>query len=324
MGQLDTQREALRLRSVQDVIQARNIQSEIAYRETSGDLNRQQAANLRAVEPHLAAEMLAKIDQHKEAADASRATRVREETLLPIKVQQEQAQTEQYQAQTRRVNELLSYEKRRIDADINQSMASAGASNASAERARMLAPREAALLDKQNDEYVKMKLGGQEFSAKGMDLAKERNDNIQLMARLAKEREEKIANARKDQRTELKMSADAERNLKALRPGGFALQNSSDHSELGPDIEEFHATSKQPYVYTLETDPGYGIGKAGIKLQRRDLPKVDGHQYTAQEVYDAANAEGRNMTVQQYLEQVFYPMIKQPVPWNTGVTSTIK
>jgi len=321
MGQLDTQREALRMRSVQDVIQARNVQSEIAYREANGELTRQQTANLRAVEPHLAAEMLAKIDQHREAAGASRATRVREETLLPIKVEQERAQTTEIEARTKRVNELLGLEKQNMKANIEQSLAAAGASNASAERARMLAPKEAALLDKQNAEYVQMEINGQKFSAKAMDLVKERNDNIQLMARLAKERQEKIDAARKDQRTELKMSTDAEQNLKALRPGGYALQSSSDHSELGPDIEMFHATSKQPYIYTLEKEPGTVYGSSTV-MKRRDLPTVDGHRYTAQEIYDAAS--GRSMTVQQYMEQVFYPMIKQPVPWNTGVESTLK
>jgi len=309
------------MRSVQGIIEARNIQSEIAYRETSGDLNRQQAANLRAVEPHLAAEMLSKIDQHREAARASRATATTAETLLPIQVEQERAQTAQYQAQTKRVNELLDYEKQNIKANIEQSLASAGASRANAEEARLLAPKRAKLLDQQNAEYVQMKINGQEFTAKGMELAKERNDNIQLMARLAKEQQDKIASARRDQRAELDMATDAEKNLKALRPGGFKLQNSSDHSELGPDIEKFHATSKAPYIYTLEKEPGALYGSNTV-MKRRDLPTVDGHRYTAQELYDAASA--RSMTVQQYMEQVFYPMIKQPVPWATGVESTLK
>src|SRR5262245_7627283 len=98
MGRLDTEREALRMRSVQELIQARNIQSEITYRETAGDLNRQQAANLRAMEPHIAAKALADIEQSKEAAGASRAQRISTETLLPERVAQERAQTAQYQA----------------------------------------------------------------------------------------------------------------------------------------------------------------------------------------------------------------------------------
>jgi len=319
MGRLDTEREALRMRSVQGLIEARNIQSEIAYRETSGDLNRQQAANLRAVEPHLAAEMLAKIDQHKEAARASRATAVREERLLPIKEEQERAQTKEIQARTTRVTELLDYEKRNIDANIKQSMAAAGASNASAERARMLAPKEAALLDKQNAEYVQMQIDGKQFTGKAMDLLKERNGNIQLIARLAKERDEKIANARKDQRTELNMSTKAEGNIKLRTPGGH--KDINDDRDLQPDADEFHATSKKPYVYMLTSEPGTLYGSTP-KMKPYDLPPINGRNYTAQEVYDSAMDRG--MTVQQYMEQVYYPMLRQPVPWNTGVASTLK
>jgi len=318
MGRLDTEREALRLRSVSELIQARNIQSEIAYRETSGALNRQQAANLLAIEPHLAAEMLAKIDSQRESAGASRATRIREETLLPIQVEQERAQTKEIEARTKRVNELLDYEKRNIDANIKQSMASAGSLNASADRARLLAPKEAALLDKQNAEYVQMQIDGKQFTGKAMDLLKERNDNIKLIARLAKEHQDKIANARKDQRSELNMATAAERNIEAKKPGGFkeGLSNSWDESQLAPDIDEFHATSKKPYVYILEDNSTRFA--SGTKVVKRDLPTVDGHRYTAQELYDAASA--RSMTVQQYMEQVFYPMLKQPVPWKPAAS----
>jgi hypothetical protein len=314
MGRLDTEREALRLRSVQDIIQARNVQSEIAYRETSGDLNKAQAARLRAEEPHIAAKMLADIDQSREAAGASRAQRISTETLLPERVAQERAQTGLYQAQSNRVTELLGLEKQNIRANIEQSMAAVNASNANAERIRQLYPREAALLDKQNDEYVKLKIGGQEFSAKGMTLAQERNENIQKMMQLEKERAEKIAKARTDARTEMKVATDAEQNLRSKRPGGYALQNSYDESELAPEAELFHATSKQPYVYIFEDNPGRIY--SGTRMKKIDLPTVDGHRYTAQEVYDAAqNYPSGAMNVQQYLEQVFYPSLKQPIPW---------
>jgi hypothetical protein len=303
---------------VNDIIQGRNIQSEIAYRETAGDLNRQQAASLREQLPHVAAKMLAEIDQSKEAAGASRASRVSSETLLPVKVEQERAQTAQYRAQTRRVDELLEYEKRNITANIEQSLEAAGASRANAQETLALYPKRAALLDKQNAEYVDLITKGQRFSAKGMDLVKERNDNIQLMAKLEKERQEKISAARKDEQSSLKLSTDAEQNLTNKRPGGYAIINAEN--ELAPDADMFHATSKKPYVYILESKPGTVYGSSP-RMNKRDLPKVDGHQYTAQEVYDSAAA--RSMTVQQYMEQVFYPWMQVPVPWNTAVTSTL-
>lgn len=308
------------MQSVNDIIQGRNIQSEIALRETSGDLNRQQAANLRAVEPYLAREMLAKIDQQKEAAGASRASRIRSETLLPLEVKGEEAKTAHTQAQTNRITELLDYEKRNISANITQSLAAAGASNVNAERMRTLYPKEAQLLDNQNNEFVKLKLQGQEFTAKGLDVAKERDRVTKDMATAEATRQTKIREARKDAQTSLKMATDAEQNLMGKRPGGYA--DMKDASELAPDADLFHATSTKPYVYILENKPGFLYG-SDTSMQKRDLPKVAGHQYTAQEVYDAANAEGRNMTVQQYMEQVFYPMLKLPVPWNTAVTSTL-
>lgn len=315
MGRLDTEREALRMRSVQELIQARNVQSEIAYRETAGDLNRQQAANLRAQEPHIAAKMLADIDQSKEAARASRAVSTREETLLPIKVEQEQAQTKEIQTRTNRITELLGLEKQNIQANIKQSMAAAGLSDAHAAEVRALYPARAELLDKQNREYAEIKLDGKVHTARAIDLVKERNDNIQKILELEKARQQKIRDARKDEVTMLQHANKAEANIKSGSPGGYKPKSgTADPMELTPDIEMFHATSKNPYVYVLEDNSDAWTGY-NTKLKRIDLPKVNGHQYTAEDVYNAATDPSRSMTVQQYLEQVFYPMLRQPVPW---------
>ena len=255
--------------------------------------------------------MLAKIDQHREAAGASRAQRVSSETLLPIQVEQERAQTEQYKAQTKRVNELLDYEKRTANANIAQSMAAAGASNASAERARMLAPKEAALLDKQNAEYVDLELKGQKFTAKGIDLLKERDANAKRIADIAKQQDDKIRQLKQDDIAALKESTSAEESLRTLTHGAYTLKP----EEALPRADLFHALSKKPYVYIFEPGAEGTFWNGSDTLKPLELPKVDGHQYVAQEVYDAAVS--RSMSVQQYLEQVFYPSIRQPVPWRT-------
>lgn len=323
IGRLDTEREALRLRSVQDLIKSRETQSEIDYRLSAGELNQAQAAILRQKEPHVAAQMLAEIDQSREAAGANRALRTERETLLPVKVEQERAQTRLIGAQERRVSELLQFEKNRITADINQSLAAANLSNINAQKIRDLYPKEAALLDKQNAEYVPMQIDGKAYTAKGMDLVKERNDNVQKIMELEKQRQQKIREARKDDMTMLKTSADAETNIKTLAKGAYKLQP----QELKGQMDLFHATSKNPYVYVLEPDPssweqwtGKGDDTTYRKVRTQQLPTVNGQQYTAQDVYDAATERG--MTVQQYLEQVFYPMLKQDVPWK--VTSEPK
>ena len=91
--------------------------------------------------------------------------------------------------------------------------------------------------------------------------------------------------------------------------------NEGDASMLTPDADMFHATSTNPYAYILESEPGSVYG-TNLVMKKRDLPKVDGHQYTAQELYDKATPLG--LTVQEYLEQGFYPKLQQPVPWKSG------
>ena len=312
MSQADTQREALRLRSVGDVIHGYNVRSEIARREIAGELDKQQIANLRAVEPHLAAEILARIDQHKEAAGASRAARVSTETLLPEKVAQERAQTAQYQAQTKSTLELLSYQKRNLDANIAQSFAAAGASNANAERIRATYPKEVALLEKQNAEYVPMQIDGKQYTAKGMDLAKQRADIIEKMITKQKDRDAAIRQSRLDDNKALEDSSNAEFRLKTYMTG----KNKITAEQALPDADMFHALSKKPYVYILEAGEKGKIWDGSATLKPIQLPKVDGHQYTAREVYDAAVE--MNMSTQEYMEKYFYPNLRMPVPWRTS------
>lgn len=264
---------------------------------------------MRAVEPHLAAEMLAKIDQHREAAGASRAQRVSTETMLPIQVEQERAQTKQYEAQTKSTLELLDYQKRNINANISQSMEAAGASRANADEARLLAPKRAALLDKQNAEYVDLELKGQKFSAKGMDLLRERDANAARIAAQAAEHQKRIREAKLDDQKALKESSDAETDLKTLKIDHY----SRNPDEMIPKADLFHALSKKPYVYIFEPGEEGRFWNGSDTLKPLTLPKVGEHQYVAQEVYDAAVS--RSMSVQDYLEQVFYPSIRQPVPW---------
>jgi hypothetical protein len=304
---------------VNDIIQGRNIQSEIAYRETSGDLNRQQAANLRAQEPHIAAKMLAEIDTQRTAAAENRAQVRRIETLLPEEVRSTQALTRSREEETRRNNELLVYGKRKIDADIEQSMAAAGLSNTNADIARKLYPLQAKELENKNAEYVQMQIDGKQFTAKGMKLVEERNDNIQKMMELEKARQAKINDARKDAISMQKTSTETETQIKALSVGGHVR----DSSKVYPLADLYHATSIKPYVYILEPDPGRQFWPPGVKedpktteyrkITPHRLPNVDGHQYNAQEIYDKAAL--RSMSVQEYMERVFYPMLQKPVPW---------
>lgn len=256
--------------------------------------------------------MLAKIDQHKEAAGASRAQRVSTETLLPVKVEQERAQTAQYQAQTNKINTLLDYEKRNYEANISQSLASANASNASAARARLLAPQESALLEKQNKEYVQMKVDGKEFTAKGMDLVKQRVDIVEKIIAKQKDRDAAVRQSRLDDNKALEDSSNAEFRLKTYMKGKDPLKP----EQALPDADMFHALSKKPYVYILEAGEKGRLWDGSATLKPIQLPKVDGHQYTAREVYDSAVE--MNMSTQEYMEKYFYPNLRQPVPWRTS------
>lgn len=311
MSQADTAREALRLRSVGELIQGKNIQSEIALRESSGALNRQQAANLRAAEPHIAREILARIATSETQAEENRAQTQRIQTLTPAELASTQALTKQRLDENQRQQELLQYQKRNIDANITQSLAAAGASNTNAEIARKLFPLQYKELENKNNEYVQLEMQGQKFTAKGLAVAKERSDAFKEMATLAAKQEKDIREARKDEQTMLKASTDAETKVKSLTIGGKIYKP----EELIPQVNMYHATSTNPYVYIYEPGAKGFVYDDDATLKPTQLPKVGEHQYVAREVYDAAAA--RSMTVQEYLEKVFYPSLRMPVPWKT-------
>jgi len=256
--------------------------------------------------------MLAEIENQKSSTAYHRAQTARTEKLTPAELAREQAATRASDALTTQRTEMLAYEKRQADANIEQSLAAAGASNVSAARIRNLYPKEIELLDKQMDEYVKMKVDGKEFSAKGMDLIKERTDIIEKLITREKDKAANIRQLRLDDQKALKESSEAEVKLKTLAEGPYPLKP----EEITPIADLHHALSKKGYVYILEPDPYAWQSKGETsyrKLTPISLPKVDGHQYTAQEVYDKATLRG--MSTQEYMEKVFYPGLRQAVPW---------
>lgn len=270
--------------------------------------------------------MLADIDQSKEAALASKQQRVRSETLTPAELESEKARARASDASARssdwtvrRGQELLEFEKNRALADINQSNKAAGLSEANTKRIEANAPLEAELLKKQTAEYVTLEKDGENFTIKGKDAMEEIAKTRQRMIEVNKERERLKKEALKDDRSALEASTKAETTIKTKLLGGKTTIK--DHRELSPDVEMFHATSKNPYLYILQQIPG-AIAGSTPEYKQFDLPTVNGHKYTAQEVYKEADAMG--MTVQEYMEKHFFPMLKQPVPWNTGDVSAIK
>lgn len=213
---------------------------------------------------------------------------------------------------------MLQFEKDRITADINQSNAAAGASRSSSARIDQIAPLEKTLLDKQIGEYVNLELNGQQFTARGKDLMDEITKTRAATIARNKEHEARVREAQKDAQTMREAATKAETTIKTRLLGGKTAIK--DDRELGPDVDMFHATSTNPYLYILEQEPG--IVGSTPKYKQRDLPTVDGHRYTATEIYKEATRLA--MTVQEYMEKVFYPHLQQPVPWLTGDVSVIK
>lgn len=257
--------------------------------------------------------MLAKIDAQRTQAEENRAQTQRIQTLLPEEVKSTRALTESRLAETRREDELLQYRKNQINANITQSLAAAGASQSAAATGAV----ERELLNKKIGEYVTLERGGQKYTARGIELDKEIADLQRTIISKNLEHNKRLQDIEKDERTRIKYASDAEANIRANAPGGIVSPNKNNAGLLAPDVEMYHASSGNPYVYVIEPDPG-GFNTwentSSSKAVKRDLPKVDGHQYTAREIYKSAQA--RSMTVQDYLEQVFYPMLEQPVPWH--------
>jgi len=329
--QVENQAENLRQQSVSSIIQGADVESQIAYRQATGELNRAQADSLRAEQPHIAQRRLAEIDANRALTAERQQQTLSNRTLLPEQVAAQRANVRQSDAAarssdalTRQRTEMLAYEKRQADANIEQSLAAAGYSRANAARVATTAPKEAELLQNQIDEYVTMQLktgpdSEQTFKMKGPALLDDITKTRQQMITNYKEAERLKREARKDAQTALTASTRAEQNILAKKPGGYKIEK--DEGELATDADMFHATSQKPYVYILESEPGNIYGSTP-RMKKRDLPTVGGHSYTAQEIYD--KAEARSMTVQQYMEQVFYPKLQQPVPWKTAVTSIPK
>lgn len=269
--------------------------------------------------------MLADIDQSKASAEQSRFAVKRGQTLLPLEQKSTEANIRQSDAATaasnwhvKRGQELLQFEKDQYTANINRDNAAAGYSQANQAALEQRAPRELAKLNKEIDEYVTLELNGQQHTAKGIDVQSRILESRRLIAQANKDHEARKREAMKDAQTMRDAAHKSEVTIKTRLLGGKTAIK--DDRELGPDVDMFHATSIAPYLYILEQEPGV-VGSTP-KYKQRDLPTVDGHRYTAAEIYK--KAEEREMTVQEYMEKVFYPHMLQPVPWLTGDVSKIK
>lgn len=328
--QTENQGEKLRLESIANIVQTADVESQIAYRQSTGELNAAQAAVLRAQQPHVATKILAEIEANKALTAERNQARVRSEKLTPAEIKTEEARARASNAaaaasdfQVRRGEQLLQFEKDRITAEINRDNAAAGTAAANEKRINELFPLERDELKKKIAQYVDVEIttpgGGKQTGTVPMNnLLNEINDSRAKLAQRIKDHEALKRQARQDDAKALETSTKAENQIKQRKPGGYAMIK--DDTELTPDADLFHATSKNPYLYILESEPGSVYGSTP-RYKKRDLPKVDGHQYTAREIYDLA--EERSMTVQQYMEQVFYSKLQQPVPWNSAVTSTL-
>ena len=266
--------------------------------------------------------MLSEIDANKTLSEERRFQLRRGERLLPLEEGAKKADIEQSRAatsasnwQVRRGQELLQFEKDRITADINQSNAAAGAARTSQERISRLLPLEEKELQNKVNEYVTLEMNGQQFTAKGQQIINEINDRKKILRDEYDKIESRKREARKDAVSALKVSTEAETAITTGKLDGY----SRTPEQLVPQADLYHSSSIKPYVYMYENEPGKVLGSNPV-LKKRDLPKVDGHQYTAKEIYDAAEARG--MTTQEYMEKVFYPMMQQPVPWVSAYPST--
>jgi hypothetical protein len=269
---------------------------------------------LRAQQPFVAQKMLGEIDANKALTEERRFQLRRGEKLLPLEekgkltdIKKDEAAIKASDWQVQRGQELLQFEKNRITADINQSNKAAGLSEAGEWRIRQTVPKELEELDKKIKQYVDMEYKGQNFTVPGSTLLNEINDHKKIIAAEYEKQQQRIREARSDDAKALKTSTEAETAIKTGKLDGYSRKP----SELLPQLDLYHSTSKNPKVYIYEKVGGtFGSSE---KLVQRDLPKIDGHQYTAREIYDKADKRG--MTTQEYLEKVFYPMYQQAVPW---------
>lgn len=314
IAQVDTQREALRQRGVGGLIDAANLESEIALRETSGELNREQASRIRRLAQYDSALAKAELDQRISQVEENRAQTEARRTLLPEQVAEARANAAQSRA-----------------------AAAASASNAALARERA----------DQERQLFPLKLQEAQLDAKGVDIVDQitgRTVNIprssaasylaQQSNLLATTRERRIDNARQAEALKLNALKDDRTRRTAVAEAESKILQNADTPEhrlnISPYNDLFNELADTPYVYIYFPDaPGtavggiFGAGEGSYKgysdvNKKVDLPPLaNGARVTARDVYEAAQAyPGGAISVREYLEKEYFPnKVGGKAPW---------
>lgn len=321
---VDTEREALRQRSVGAIIQAHDVESQIREREATGELTRLKAQALRDTArfnvPMAQAQLDAEIALTKErqagTTKAEEAT-ITERALRPERIAEARA-------------------------NVTQSQAAAEASRAQAGRVVQLTQQERELFESgratravedQVYEWNDPELGKVQMLGKNLpqylQAAARGRQEAANQAAIRAEALVKIQEAKTEsEEKRLEKAATSEfRILNLKNAKGEAVSPQA----MSPEADVFNATSTKPNVYIYfpdqagtavgrligqgELDPRFSDAIVPVPIPRIPDAKKRGLPQTARELY--AVASRNSMTVKQYLE-LMYKAVGEKTPWPPG------
>jgi hypothetical protein len=301
----DTQREALRAGSIQNIFQAANFESELESRALRNEISREELDKVRKL-AHL----------NLPAAQAAL-----ENTL---------AQTAESRMRTGRSGVLLPGELAGQDVTRRHGEQSIVASESAvrSQEEQLRQSREFFPLKYQKEvidstPYDLDMGGGKKITLTGKDMSQVLLESGRIadtqanreQVRLVERERFKIAEQKSEQER-LSTATRAESNL--IKP-----PSKQSTESMAPYVDEFNSNSKKPYVYIHFPDinsilPGFLKNKQAPSEYNNvnkqvPIPLIQGKQLTAVEIYKLAIAA--NKTVKQFLEEDVYRERGEKAPW---------
>lgn len=304
LSQVDSQREALRQRSVADIISSYDMESNIAARGAAADLTREQTLQRQRLAPFDVADRESEIEYRqmltRQAGTGADLQRVRtdiEKRLAPMRVDELRAEIKLRESQ--RV--LNSAQADRLDrmAGLDSNLAKAQLADVISQT-RMRDFRSAPV-------RVRDPLSGQD-----VDLPRDQVDaylgrQTTLAATMA---ERRIDNKRQADALQLQMQKDNNSRRAALAETESKIKlNDNQPAAVTPLVDLFNEQSDAFYVYIHFPDAWGGGEWQNTNKQVPIPPTKEGRQPTAREIAEKARDAG--MTVKDYLEKYY-------IPRNTG------
>jgi len=315
-----TNRQAVMARSIGQVVEAANVQSEIEERAARRELTLEQIKDIQTFRDPTLKKLAAELQVQLNLADKYKADADSTRSLLQPTIDNIRSEIA-----TRKGH--LDIEARRLAQQAAEAQARIGESQANRQLAERrlkmeeeLHPYAVTEAEKKSRGFVDIKgipgltpdekptaTTGQvlDYLSQGATRQEARNKFLTGMA-------EKEADNR---RVEIDKAREAEKKLLTLRhKPGVAKSTGGAPAEFQSDYQTFHQYSDDPYVY-IERKPGSWYNPFGenARFERFPIPVINGKQYTARDIWDAAQA--KQIDIPTFMEQYIYKELGQKPPW---------